>query len=82
MTPAQRTHWETANILTFKHIKIAKKYFNVANTQYWHMLSPIAKFVKKLLPILNFLDKYLFTKIPILNKLAWTFTFELKKNKI
>ncbi len=80
MTPAQRTHWETANILTFKHIKIAKNYFAVENIQYWHMSSPLAKFTKKLLPILNFLDKYFFTKIPFLKKLAWTFTFELKKN--
>lgn len=79
LTPAQRTHWETANILTFKHIKIAKKYFDVENIQYWHLLSPLAKFSRKLLPFLNTLDSKVLTKVPIFNRLAWTFTFELKK---
>ena len=79
LTPEQRTHWETANILTFKHIKVAQKYFKVQNIKYWHFLSPLAKFVSVLLPIFNFLDSNFFSKIPFLNKLAWTFTFELKK---
>ena len=79
VTPEQRTHWETANILTFKHIKVAQKYFKVQNIKYWHFLSPLAKFSRVLLPIFNFLDSNFFSKIPFLNKLAWTFTFELKK---
>lgn len=80
-TPAQRTHWETSNILTFKHIKIAKKYFRIGPIQFWHILSPLAKFSKYILPIANFLDKYLLTKIPFFNRLSWIFTFELiKKN--
>tara|TARA_B100000035_G_scaffold89703_1_gene75624 strand:- start:142 stop:1062 length:921 start_codon:yes stop_codon:yes gene_type:complete len=79
-TPEQRTHWETANILTFKHLKIADKYFKVENIQYWHFLSPLAKFSKKLLPFFNFLDSKIFSKIPYLNRLAWIFTFELKKD--
>ncbi len=81
-TPEQRTHWETANILTFKHLKIANKYFKVENIQYWHFLSPLAKFSKILLPIFNFLDSKIFSKIPFLNRLAWIFTFELKKENI
>tara|TARA_B100001029_G_scaffold179724_1_gene190567 strand:+ start:2009 stop:2944 length:936 start_codon:yes stop_codon:yes gene_type:complete len=79
LTPAQRTHWETANILTFKHIGMARKYFSVENIKYWHLLSPLAKFSKKLLPLLNFLDQKLLTRIPIFNRLSWTFTFQLRK---
>lgn len=79
ITPEQRTHWETANILTFKHIKVAQKYFNVENIRYWHFLSPLAKFFRVLLPMLNFIDSKFLSKIPFLNRLAWTFTFELKK---
>lgn len=79
LTPAQRTHWETANILTFKHIKIAQKYFSVQNIKYWHILSPIAKFSKRILPIVNFIDNSFLTKIPLFNRLSWTFTFELIK---
>jgi ubiquinone/menaquinone biosynthesis C-methylase UbiE len=79
VTPEQRTHWETANILTFKHIKVAQKYFKVQNIKYWHFLSPLAKFFRVLLPIFNFLDSNFFSNIPFLNRLAWTFTFELKK---
>ena len=81
-TPAQRTHWETANILTFKHIKIAEKYFSVQNIKYWHILSPLAKFSNKILPLLNFIDKYILTKIPLFNRLSWIFTFELKKDSL
>ena len=76
---AAYTHWETANILTFKHIKVAQKYFNVENIRYWHFLSPLAKFFRVLLPMLNFIDSKFLSKIPFLNRLAWTFTFELKK---
>ena len=79
ITPEQRTHWETANILTFKHIRIAQKYFKVENIRFWHFLSPLAKFSSALLPLFNFLDSKLFSRIPFLNRLAWTFTFELKK---
>ena len=78
-TPAQRTHWEAANILTFKQIRIARKYFSVQNINYWHILSPLAKFSYRLLPLLNFLDRFFLTKIPIFNRLSWIFTFELKK---
>jgi ubiquinone/menaquinone biosynthesis C-methylase UbiE len=79
VTPEQRTHWETANILTFKHIKVAQKYFKVQNIKYWHFLSPLAKFSRVLLPIFNFLDSNFFSNIHFLKRLAWTFTFELKK---
>lgn len=81
ITPSQRTHWEASNILTFKHIKIAKKYFKIGPIRFWHILSPLAKFSKYILPIANFFDKYLLTKIPFFNRLSWIFTFELiKKN--
>ena len=79
LTPAQRTHWETSNILTFKHIKIAKKYFAIGPIKFWHILSPLAKFSKYILPIANFFDKYLLTEIPFFNRLSWIFTFELIK---
>ena len=80
ITPAQRTHWEKSNILTHRHIKIARKYFNVKNIKYWHILSPLAKFSRIMLPVFNFIDRILLTKIPYFNRLSWTFTFHLKKN--
>jgi hypothetical protein len=81
-----RTEFETHNILTPKAFDIAKKAgFEVEEVRYWHLFAiPAAflfkwKFLFKLaLGVGNFLDG-IFLKIPGIQKLAWQFTFVLKK---
>lgn len=80
LTPLQRTHWESEHILSLKDIRFAKQYFLVNKIKYWHFTSILATFFKPLLPFFNMLDKIL-GKIPLIQLLAWVFTFELKNKK-
>lgn len=80
ITPAMRTDWEKAHILSLKDIRFASRFFNVADVRYWHIASLIAPFTRMMgaLPALNRLDKFL-TRVPLVRLLAWIFTFELIK---
>jgi len=76
-TPLQRTHWESEHILSLKDIKNANEYFNVIEIKYWHFTSLLGTFIKPLLPVFNMFDRII-SKIPLLQLMAWVFTFELK----
>jgi ubiquinone/menaquinone biosynthesis C-methylase UbiE len=76
-TVEMRTDWEKAHILTLKDIRKAKKYFEIGEIRYWHITSYLAAFLPSLLPFFNALDSFL-TRIPLINRMAWIFTFELK----
>jgi len=78
-TPAMRTEWEAAHILSLKDVKFAKKFFNVNDLRYWHItsiLAPHLSFVPH--SIFNSLDAML-TRLPFIKLMAWMFTFELIK---
>ncbi len=76
-TADMRTDWEKAHILTLKDVRKARKYFDIGTIRYWHITSYLAAFFPSLLKFFNGLDSVL-TKIPLINKMAWIFTFELK----
>lgn len=86
MTPSMRTDWEKNHILSLKDVRFAKKFFEVEEVKYWHFTSVAAAFVKneplkeKLLSVFNGVDRIL-AKIPVVNLMAWQFTFVLKKSK-
>lgn len=85
-TPNMRTEFETHHILTPKAFDIAKDCgFIVEEVKYWHLFAiPAAFFVRNkilfnfFLKLGNFLDS-IFLKLPGVKKLAWQFTFVLKK---
>ena len=85
-TPNMRTEYETHHILTPKAFSIAENCgFIVEEVKYWHLFAiPAAfffenKFLFKLfLNIGNFLDS-IFLALPGIKKLAWQFTFVLRK---
>ena len=79
LTPDMRTDWEKAHILSFKDLKFAERFFTVQNIKYWHVLGYIGGKVPFLLSVLDSLDIVL-EKIPYLQRMAWIFTFELRKN--
>jgi len=83
LTPLQRTHWESEHILSLKDVKYAEQFFTVNEIKYWHFTSILGTFVKPLVPIFNMLDNII-SKIPLLQLMAWVFTFELKNknNKV
>ena len=80
LTPSMRTDWEKAHILSLKDVRFAKRFFNIGEIRYWHVVGYIAAKFPFLSRILENLDKLL-EKIPFINLLSWMFTFELIKPK-
>lgn len=78
LTPAMRTDWEKHHILTLGDVKFARRFFDIGEVRYWHVLSYAGAFAPKLLPLFNGIDSIL-TRIPLLRLMAWIFTFELLK---
>jgi len=78
LTPAMRTKWEAAHILSLKDVRFARRFFEVRDVRYWHVLAPLGANVRPLFPLFDALDGAL-THIPLVKLLAWIFTFELHK---
>jgi ubiquinone/menaquinone biosynthesis C-methylase UbiE len=76
LTPQMRTEWEKHHILNFDDLKFAKRFFNIGDIKFWHILAYIAAHIPFALAPLNALD-HILTKIPGLRLMAWIFTFEL-----
>jgi len=80
LTPDMRTEWEKAHILSLKDLTFAKKFFSIGEVKYWHILGIAAPHVGSFAPLLHSFDKIV-TRIPLLQLMAWIFTFELVKPK-
>ena len=78
LTPEMRTDWEKAHILSLKDIKFAERFFIVNEIRYWHIIGFIGGKIPFLSKLSSFIDRFL-EKIPLLNRMAWIFTFELIK---
>jgi ubiquinone/menaquinone biosynthesis C-methylase UbiE len=84
LTPAKRTDWEKRHILSLKDVQFAKRFFEVRNVRYWHLMSILTTPLRNTslfaasLKLANKLDAVLLKMFP-LSLLAWVFTFELCK---
>lgn len=78
LTPSMRTDFEKAHILSLREVKFARRFFEVTEIRYWHVVSYAAGKFPKLLKPLEFLDDIL-ERIPYVQRLAWIFTFEMVK---
>lgn len=78
ITPAMRTDWEKAHILSLRDLKFASRFFDVRNVHYWHITGYVGGKFPALLPLLDLVDRGL-ERIPFVNRMAWIFTFELWK---
>jgi len=78
MTPDMRTEWEKAHILSLKDVDFARRYFDVEDIRYWHVMGYLGGKLPTVLPLLDRLDRAL-EKIPYVNRMAWMFTFVLRK---
>ena len=84
-TPEMRTAWEKEHILGLQDLRFASHFFDVRNVRYWHLLAPLASFFKRnrmmfaaSLACFDLMD-VLLTRVPLLQLMAWQFTFELHK---
>ncbi|MCB1537949.1 MAG: methyltransferase domain-containing protein [Rhodospirillales bacterium] len=81
MTPQMRTEWEKAHILSHKDLRFARRFFEVGQVKYWHILGIATPHLPRPLAALaHSLDKLL-EKTPLMQMMAWIFTFELTKPK-
>jgi ubiquinone/menaquinone biosynthesis C-methylase UbiE len=78
LTPSMRTDFEKAHILSLGDVKFARRFFDVTEIRYWHVVSYTAGKFPLLLKPLEILDQVL-QKIPYIQRLAWIFTFEMVK---
>jgi hypothetical protein len=79
-----RTEWEKRHILSHRHLRFAQWFFDVRSVRYWHLFVIPAALVRRtpffrpLTSVGNALDSVAM-RVPLLNRLAWQFTFELHK---
>ena len=78
MTPAMRTDWEKAHILDLSDVRFATRFLELHEVRYWHILGYIGGKFPALLPMIDAFDRLL-EKIPYVQRMAWIFTFELRK---
>lgn len=80
LTPSMRTEWEKSHILSLKDVRYAKNFFEVGEMKYFHVTSILTPHAKPLKKVFDTLDNLL-TRIPLVQLMAWIFTFELIKKK-
>jgi len=78
MTPDMRTEWEKAHILSLRDLDFAKRFFEIGEVKYWHVVGYAAAKFKMLGNSLEIVDRFL-ENLPYIQRMAWTFTFELIK---
>jgi ubiquinone/menaquinone biosynthesis C-methylase UbiE len=78
MTPDMRTEWEKAHILSLKDVEFARRFFDVEDIRYWHVLGYLGGKFPPLLPLLDAVDRVV-EKVPYVNRMAWIFTFVMRK---
>lgn len=77
LTPAMRTEWEKAHILSHRDLRFARRFFEIADIRYWHMFGVLGPHMRPLQGLLNWFDRFL-TRAPVLKLMSWMFTFELR----
>jgi SAM-dependent methyltransferase len=78
LTPDMRTEWEKAHILSLRDVDFARRFFDVEDIHYWHVVGYLGGKIPSLLPALDGIDRVL-EKIPYINRMAWIFTFVMSK---
>lgn len=84
LTPALRTDWEKHHILSLADVKFARRFFNVRNITYWHLVSLFATPLRNtsLFPaamaVADAIDQVILKIMPV-SLLAWMFSFEMVK---
>lgn len=76
LTPAMRTEWEKAHILSLKDVRFAERFFTLGEMRYWHITSIAMAHAPLLAPLFGAIDHVL-TRLPGMQLMAWIFTFEL-----
>jgi ubiquinone/menaquinone biosynthesis C-methylase UbiE len=79
LTPDMRTEWEKAHILSLSDLEFARRFFDVEDVRFWHVVGYAGAKVRPLAPFLDWLDDQILERVPLLRLMAWQWTFELVK---
>jgi ubiquinone/menaquinone biosynthesis C-methylase UbiE len=79
-TPGMRTEWEKEHILGLKDLDYARRFFDLGEVRFWHITSILGAHAGPLMPLFNGVDRVL-TRIPLVQRMAWMFSFELLSKK-
>ncbi len=77
-TPAMRTAWEAAHILSYKDLAFAARFFQVKEVRHWHLFSILGAWIPAALPLFDAMDTAIL-RAPFIKRMSWMFTFELHK---
>lgn len=83
VTPHLRTDWERRHILRSADLELAKRWFSLGETRYWHLFSLLSvpfRGTPVFPSLLNALDRFdlWVLSITALGRMAWQVTFELE----
>ena len=76
LTPQMRTEWEKAHILSHADLTFAKRFFDVGEVRYWHVIGYVGGKFPILLPALDAVDRVL-ESMPFVQLMSWMWTIEL-----
>lgn len=79
-TKDMRTEWEKNHILGFSDLAFAARFFDVREIKFWHVTGYLGAHLRSLGGLFEAADRLL-EKIPLAQRMAWIFTFELRSLK-
>jgi SAM-dependent methyltransferase len=78
LTPAMRTDWEKAHILSLKDVRFASRFFDIEDVKYWHITGYVGGRFPRVMPVVDRLDRIL-ERIPFVQRLSWMFSFVMRR---
>ena len=82
-TPHLRTDWERQHILRCSDIQLARRWFTLGETRFWHLFNLLSVPFRRtplFTPLLRVLDRVdrVVLLLPAIGRMAWQVTFELQ----
>jgi ubiquinone/menaquinone biosynthesis C-methylase UbiE len=78
LTPNMRTDWEKAHILDLADVAFISRFLAVEDVRYWHVVGYLGGIFPWLSPVVDAIDRVL-ERISYIQRMAWIFTFALRK---
>ncbi len=76
LTPDMRTEWEKSHILSMRDLQFARRFFDIGEIKFWHIVGYAGAYFPRLLPVFEAVDSVL-ARVPGIRLMSWIFTFEL-----
>ncbi|NLO90657.1 MAG: class I SAM-dependent methyltransferase, partial [Elusimicrobia bacterium] len=81
LTKSMRTEWEANHILGLADLDFAARFFDIREVRFWHVVGYLGAHLPLFKGIFDSLDRFVLERIPLVNRMAWIFTFEMRSLK-